>query len=86
MFDEWAIALPTDVSIHDGATSCQNFKENKEMCKQNIKHVIMWKQRGIGQYFEISFLAEFDLLCKLQLQNYKYKKKKNPKFLLKMKK
>ena len=31
--------------------------------------------RGIGQYFEILFLAEFHLSCKMQLLIYKYKKK-----------
>ena len=31
--------------------------------------------RGIGQYFEILFLAEFHLSCKMQLLIYEYKKK-----------
>ena len=31
--------------------------------------------RGIGQYFEILFSAEFHLSCKMQLLIYKYKKK-----------
>ena len=30
---------------------------------------------GIGQYFEILFLAEFHLSCKMQLLIYEYKKK-----------
>ena len=32
-------------------------------------------KRGIGQYFEILFLAEFHLSCKMQLLIYEYKKK-----------
>ena len=32
-------------------------------------------QRGIGQYFEILFLAEFHLSCKMQPLIYEYKKK-----------
>ena len=33
--------------------------------------------RGIGQYFEFLFLAEYHLSCKMQLLIYKYKKKKS---------
>ena len=32
-------------------------------------------KRGIGQYFDILFLAEFHLSCKMQLLIYEYKKK-----------
>ena len=31
--------------------------------------------RGFGRYFEILFLAEFHLSCKMQLLIYEYKKK-----------
>ena len=37
--------------------------------------VLSISKRGIGQYFEILFLAEFHLSCKMQLLIYEYKKK-----------
>ena len=49
--------------------------------------LVILYQRGIGQYFDIFFLAELHLSCKMQLLICKYKKKrKMQKFLLQMKK
>ena len=47
-------------------------------------HYTCVKLKGIGQYFEIFFLAEFHLSCKMGLLIYEDKKK--TKFVLEIKK
>ena len=58
------------------------------MLQEHVLKFVMYAmciQRGIGLYFDIFFLANFHILCKMRKLIYEHKKKKS-KILLKMKK
>ena len=57
------------------ACRLENLLAQRKMCMHLCKCACVKSSTGIGQYFEILFLAEFHLSCKMKLLIYEYKKK-----------